>query len=328
MVFNLIGAGIFGKTDEDSIDDFKAVYDFRDAFVKPFQPEPPSTGKIICFPRPRPVEPLPPLGGLSSFMHNRANLKAMKKMESPVISFPPNTAQRWTLANGLTIIVQEDRSAPVASVQAWCGTGSIERISISAPGFRTFSSICSSRERRRARPTRSRKKFRTSAVTSTPTLRSIARFSGSMCQRTGVDRARYSGRCDDEFDVAAGEYVKEQEVIRREFAMGMDDPDRMAGHLLFATAYQRTSLSAAGDRANRYLQSAHTRAGDGVLQDCATFRTISIFVVVGRRRALPKSGKSWKSFSKTGPQVLPPIYIPAEPPQLGRREVHRSSQRS
>ena len=29
MVFNLIRAGIFGKTDEDSMDDFKAVYDFR-----------------------------------------------------------------------------------------------------------------------------------------------------------------------------------------------------------------------------------------------------------------------------------------------------------
>ena len=32
--------------------------------------------------------------------------------------------RRWTLANGLTLIVQEDRSAPVASVQAWCATGS------------------------------------------------------------------------------------------------------------------------------------------------------------------------------------------------------------
>jgi uncharacterized repeat protein (TIGR04138 family) len=39
MVFNLIGAGIFGKTDEDSIEDFKSVYDFQDAFVKPFAPE-------------------------------------------------------------------------------------------------------------------------------------------------------------------------------------------------------------------------------------------------------------------------------------------------
>ena len=42
MVFNLIAAGIFGKTDEDSMDDFKAVYDFDDAFVKPFKPQAPA----------------------------------------------------------------------------------------------------------------------------------------------------------------------------------------------------------------------------------------------------------------------------------------------
>ena len=38
MVFNLIGAGIFGKTEEDSMDDFKDVYSFAEAFVKPFAP--------------------------------------------------------------------------------------------------------------------------------------------------------------------------------------------------------------------------------------------------------------------------------------------------
>ncbi len=38
MVFNLIGAGIFGKTEEDSIEDFKNVFDFEEAFVKPFAP--------------------------------------------------------------------------------------------------------------------------------------------------------------------------------------------------------------------------------------------------------------------------------------------------
>ena len=42
MVFNLIGAGIFGKTEEDSIEDFKNVYDFGEAFVKPFAPEKPT----------------------------------------------------------------------------------------------------------------------------------------------------------------------------------------------------------------------------------------------------------------------------------------------
>jgi uncharacterized repeat protein (TIGR04138 family) len=45
MVFNLIGAGVFGKTEEDSIEDFKNVYDFEKAFVKPFAPEKPPAPK-------------------------------------------------------------------------------------------------------------------------------------------------------------------------------------------------------------------------------------------------------------------------------------------
>jgi len=42
MVFNLIGAGVFGKTEQDSIEDFKNVYDFEEAFVKPFAPAKPA----------------------------------------------------------------------------------------------------------------------------------------------------------------------------------------------------------------------------------------------------------------------------------------------
>src|SRR5215469_7502980 len=45
MVFNLIGAGVFGKTEEDSIEDFTNVYDFQEAFVKPFAPAKPETVK-------------------------------------------------------------------------------------------------------------------------------------------------------------------------------------------------------------------------------------------------------------------------------------------
>ena len=45
MVFNLIGAGVFGKTEQDSIEDFKNVYDFEEAFVEPFAPAKPETVK-------------------------------------------------------------------------------------------------------------------------------------------------------------------------------------------------------------------------------------------------------------------------------------------
>src|SRR5438132_596697 len=54
------------------------------------------------------------------------NLKAAPPEPSPVIAFPPSTAQKWILPSGLTIVVQEDHSAPVASVQAWCATGSVD----------------------------------------------------------------------------------------------------------------------------------------------------------------------------------------------------------
>lgn len=47
MVFNLIGAGIFGKTEEDSIEDFKDVYDFDEVFVKPFAPEARPASKTV-----------------------------------------------------------------------------------------------------------------------------------------------------------------------------------------------------------------------------------------------------------------------------------------
>lgn len=38
IVFNLVEAGVLGKTEEDSKADFAGGYDFTDAFVKPFLP--------------------------------------------------------------------------------------------------------------------------------------------------------------------------------------------------------------------------------------------------------------------------------------------------
>ena len=56
MVFNLIGAGIFGKTEQDSIEHFKNVYDFEEAFVKPFAPAKPETVKPPAqLPAPKPA---------------------------------------------------------------------------------------------------------------------------------------------------------------------------------------------------------------------------------------------------------------------------------
>lgn len=51
MVFNLVEAGAFGRTESDSIEDFDRGFDFHEAFVIPFLPSPVtapnSTGSTI-----------------------------------------------------------------------------------------------------------------------------------------------------------------------------------------------------------------------------------------------------------------------------------------
>jgi uncharacterized repeat protein (TIGR04138 family) len=41
MVFALVDVGVFGKTEHDSIEDFRDVYSFEEAFVAPYRPSQP-----------------------------------------------------------------------------------------------------------------------------------------------------------------------------------------------------------------------------------------------------------------------------------------------
>ncbi|MEW6305623.1 MAG: Minf_1886 family protein [Verrucomicrobiota bacterium] len=43
IVFNMVDANLLSKTEQDSREDFKGVYDFHEAFVAPFRPASKST---------------------------------------------------------------------------------------------------------------------------------------------------------------------------------------------------------------------------------------------------------------------------------------------
>jgi len=45
IVFNLVDAGKLGKTEDDAKEDFSNLYDFHEAFDKPFEPEETHPGK-------------------------------------------------------------------------------------------------------------------------------------------------------------------------------------------------------------------------------------------------------------------------------------------
>ncbi|MBV9618776.1 MAG: insulinase family protein, partial [Verrucomicrobia bacterium] len=117
------------------------------------------------------------------------------------------------------------------------------------------------------------------------------------------------------------EYNKEQEVIRREFAMNMDDPDRMAGLLLFATAYQKHPyrMPVIGE-----MEIYNQLTQEQVMQYYKSRYVPNnlTFIVVGDVDA-EKIRQQLTDYFKNYPEKsLKPVFVPEEPPQLGRREAH------
>jgi len=240
-----------------------------------------------------------------------------------MITFPPSSAQKWVLPNGLTIIVQEDRSAPVASVQAWCATGSIDEDAHLGAGL---SHIL---EHMLFKGTKTR--------STNEIAQKIQDVGGYINAYTSFDRtvfwidvpkdgvATALGVLSDAMmnsTLPPEEYRKEQEVIRREFAMGMDDPDRVAGLLLFGTAYQRHPyrFPVIGE-----IEIYNQLTQEQVMQYYKTRYVPNnlTFIVVGDVDAEKVRQQLTELFTPYPEKSLKPVFIPAEPPQLGRREVHR-----
>jgi len=256
-------------------------------------------------------------------MITSSKLKASGNGDSAVVTFPASTAQKWVLPNGLTVIVQEDRSAPVASVQAWCATGSINEDERLGAGM---SHIL---EHMLFKGTKARS---TNAI-----AQQIQNVGGYINAYTSFDRtvfwidtpkAGVSTALEVLSDammnstLPAEEYGKEQEVIRREFAMGFDDPDRMASQLLFSTAYQRHPY--------RFPVIGELEVFNQLTRDDVTnyYRTRYVpnnltFVVVGDVDAGEVRQQLSDLFKDYPEKSLRPLFIPKEPPQLGRRDAHQ-----
>jgi len=242
--------------------------------------------------------------------------------KSDVITFPPSSAKKFVLPDGLTLIVQEDRSAPVASVQAWCGTGSIYEDDKLGAGL---SHIL---EHMLFKGTKTQK--------ANDIAQKIQDVGGYINAYTSFDRTVFwidvpkdgvSSALSILSDAMMNstlppeEYAKEQEVIRREFAMGLDDPDRQESLLLFATAYQRHPyrLPVIGE-----MEIYNQLTQEQVVQYYKSRYVPNnlTFLVVGDVDA-EKVRQQLADFFKDYPEKsLKPVFVPEEPPQLGRREVH------
>jgi len=265
---------------------------------------------------------VPPLALIVATMFSTSNLKAAPTDEAGVITFPPSSAKKWALSDGLTVIVQEDHSAPVASVQAWCATGSVDE------DERLGAGLSHILEHMLFKGTKTR--------TTNAIAQKIQDVGGYINAYTSFDRTAFwidlpmhglTAALDVLSDAMMNstlppeEYLKEQEVIRREFAMGLDDPDRMTGLLLFATAFQKHPyrLPVIGQ-----MEIYNQLTQEQVMQYYKTrYVPNNLTFIVAGDVDPEKVHQQLADFFKAYPEKsLKPIFIPEEPPQLGRREVH------
>jgi len=237
------------------------------------------------------------------------------------IAVPPVNARVWTLQNGLTIIVEEDHSAPVASLQAWCQTGSIDEDKHLGAGL---SHIL---EHMLFKGTESRP--------NSDFVLKVQDQGGYINAYTSYDRTVFwidipSKGVSTALDLLSDammnstlplpEYRKEQEVIRREFAMSYDDPDRMASHQLMGTAYQvhPYRIPVIG-----HIEIYNQLKRDDVME-YYKLRYVPnnlFFVIVGDVDPEKVHAQLEQYFANYPRKSLPPVYIPQEPQQLGKRRT-------
>ncbi|TLD69608.1 insulinase family protein [Phragmitibacter flavus] len=159
------------------------------------------------------------------------------------LSLPPNAAQFHTLNNGLEVILLEDHAHPLASVQFWVKAGSLHEEKWTGAGLAHlvehmfFKGTTTRTASQISQEIQARGGYVNAYTTFERTVYWIEGVAEQVDGYLGIlsDMARNSN-----FD--AGELVKEQEVIRREFAMDNDDPQSALQHLLQQTAFREHPL--------------------------------------------------------------------------------------
>ncbi len=117
------------------------------------------------------------------------------------------------------------------------------------PASHTSSNTWYSKELTASLAKRYHRRFRPLEASGTPTPPSIVLFTISMAPLShSTSSFPRSSKWSSARLFPRDEYEKEKDVIRREIAMGLDDPDSVSSQLLFRTCYQRDNRPPSCDR--------------------------------------------------------------------------------
>jgi zinc protease len=227
---------------------------------------------------------------------------------------------REVLDNGMTVILQENRRAPVVTIQTWVGAGSITEREYLGSGISHFSEhmLFKGTERRSVGQIGEE----------------VKEAGGRTNAYTGNDKTVYyitfhSDHFDKALDIMADvvmnsvfdpeEVEREREVIIKEIKMNRDDP--------FRRLYLRANETAFAVHPYQHPVIGHENLLRALTREdlLAYYRRLYVpnnilFVAVGdfdAAEALPKIREAFGGFERTS---IEPTLAPAEPLQRGRRE--------
>ena len=241
------------------------------------------------------------------------------------MDFPATTARLETLNPEFDTILDPIENSPVISAQIWVETGSQHESALAGSGISHLLEHMVFKG--------------TDRFTGEALSQEVQAAGGQWNAYTSFDRTVYyidgPAKSLDLFLSALlemvfrpsfpeDEYEKEKDVIRREIAMGLDDPDSVSSQLLFRTAYQRDN--------RRHPVIGHLDLFNAISYEemknyhAATYRPHNSFIVLSGgfepadarqiiERELAKGLRAPASF---------PITKPREPRQIGQRRTSQT----
>jgi zinc protease len=242
---------------------------------------------------------------------------------NPLPLIPAPVVEIRELSNGLSVLVQPDFTAPVVSIQFWCASGSIHE----SPWLGAGLSHLLEHLMFKGTPTRGNSQM----------AQQIQNLGGHLNAYTSFDRTVYHVDLPSDNALAAleilgdavfnstipeDEYAKEMEVIRREFAMGRDNPDSELGKLIFQTAFVRHPYR---HPVIGYLDLFNQLTRDDVLayyHERYAPQNLSL-IVCGAVAPETIFARAAELLEKHPRRKLAELFLPHEPHQHQRRELRR-----
>jgi zinc protease len=230
--------------------------------------------------------------------------------------------ERYTLPNGLIVLLKPDQAAPVASVQVWVKTGSIHEGSYLGAGLSHYLEhmLFKGTERRAGREISATVQAHGGYINAYTTFDRTVYYIDVPSAHTAVaidllaDATLHS-------TLPAGEIAKEKEVILREIDMCLDDPDQRLSQALFETAF-RSHPYRQPIIGHRDVFAASNRDDLLGYYQARYVPNNLVVVIAGDFDPAATRASIAEHFGKVPRVRLAPVLVPDEPAQLARRDQH------